>query len=737
MKGKDVKIRYLKAVMLIGLALVVNLLLTWKAIENYRQWKLEHPDFASKIIYSDPFDYLIAFDLEKNGADDLMGIIAEKCDTRGLKQIKFFSPFSNATNVVLNYYLHLQVPLNDKEFMPIDIDEDSKPEIPFLRIKDQRISLLLHGMEGQNKVLFEQELEALSIPLPGDNLLLEIVDITDLDGDGKIEILWRINGDFMGLPRGYACHDPFTGKKKWEFLSGAIPFQNMIIDIDRDGKKELIFSLKAPHNGVTYNGMNDDTSYVGVLDCCGRLRWIRNAGGFFSWIQFNIGDVDSDGKYEIVTSRSCHRAIDPDVGEIKIYDLLSGKELKWFVDNDVTFSGVFLANINETPQLEIVVGDTGGNIRIFDHELNLLKRVKTGSVVYVLGVDGFPGDDLLIFTFNQNSQFSLFNCELKRLFSFMIMDDALYIKPIIPVNNGKEKYFIWNADKPYFISKRVWGIGKYASLFTSNFSLFVFLIISFNLLLFLFFRERAARKRAGIKKTNQLAGDEWTGMALDLLHRMKTPLTGILWETEKMKSSLEQAGENFPAIDQIKQIPETILGDINELKVMNRFLMRFLQPQSYLFRDIDPNAVLSALIDKYARFLGGKIEFVSQLAPKLPLVSLDEDQVNEALGNIIENAIDAMPHGGKIEIASSLTQFELEGKKQKEVLVEIIDNGPGIPAEQLKEIFKPHFTTKTEGFGIGLTIAKRVIDAHGGRIDVESQPGIGSKFAIYLPEKNQ
>ena len=76
-----------------------------------------------------------------------------------------------------------------------------------------------------------------------------------------------------------------------------------------------------------------------------------------------------------------------------------------------------------------------------------------------------------------------------------------------------------------------------------------------------------------------------------------------------------------------------------------------------------------------------------------------------------------------------------EKKVKKSVLLEIADNGPGIPGNKIKDIFNPYYTTKREGFGVGLTISRRNIESHGGHIEVESSVGVGTKFAIYIPAK--
>ncbi|MCK5058194.1 MAG: ATP-binding protein [Candidatus Aminicenantes bacterium] len=726
--------KYIKIALFLGCVLAVDVFLIMQIQKSYADWYISKSEFSVRPIFNHSIGSISTFDLQNDGADEFIARVPEKSATPGFYEIKIFHPFS-PTNVNLNFFLHMEISVNYVSSNPVDINNDGNLDIPFLGVKDSRIFFECRNMTGN--IIHSIEMEELSWPIPQGRLEQAILAIDDMDGDGTKEVVWRFSARFSGLPRGYACHDPETGKKKWEFLSAASPFKSKILDINRDGKKELVFSLNAPHNGITYKDTDDDTSYIGVINSSGIIQWMKKAGGFYTDIYFDVGDINGDGKYELVTGRSCHRAIDPDPGEIKIYDLLSGEELNKFVIGDVSFSRLFLTNMNDTSAPEIVVGDSGGFIRIFDKDLKIINEVKTGSVVKLLGVDGFTPESPLIFAFNHFSKYTIFDKELKRLFYFKIDSDLAYSDPITSVSYRGEKFFIINADRPYLISKNISSLSKYRALLFSNFSLFMLIIFSFNLLVFLFLRERKKRRKSPTGQTDLLASNEWTEMALDLAHRMKTPLTGILWESEKLKSSLEKIKDQSPATTQLKEIPDAILADINELKLMNRFLMRFLQPQKFNTRDVELNDLITGVVNKYARFLEGKIDFVCHLDAHIPPLELDEDQVREALSNIIENAIDAMPEGGKIEISTNLTHAKRGNNTQQEVMIQITDNGPGIPEDNINDIFNPYYTTKKEGFGIGLTITRKIIEGHGGRIYVESSEEVGTKFAIYIPGKVQ
>ena len=114
-----------------------------------------------------------------------------------------------------------------------------------------------------------------------------------------------------------------------------------------------------------------------------------------------------------------------------------------------------------------------------------------------------------------------------------------------------------------------------------------------------------------------------------------------------------------------------------------------------------------------------------RLAPALPEARFDAAQVKQALVNLVKNSMHAMTRGGVLTVQTGIAA---EG-----VWVSVGDTGTGIPQERLSRLFEPFFTTKKKGTGLGLMIVYRIVREHGGRLDVESQPGKGTVFRIWLP----
>lgn len=115
----------------------------------------------------------------------------------------------------------------------------------------------------------------------------------------------------------------------------------------------------------------------------------------------------------------------------------------------------------------------------------------------------------------------------------------------------------------------------------------------------------------------------------------------------------------------------------------------------------------------------------TKLDSHLPLSPMDPTQIQQVLVNLVKNAMQAMTKGGTLTLQT--------GEGSDGVWVSVIDTGGGIPQEQINRIFEPFYTTKKKGSGLGLMIVQRIVRAHGGRIDLESDVGRGTTFRIWLP----
>ena len=122
------------------------------------------------------------------------------------------------------------------------------------------------------------------------------------------------------------------------------------------------------------------------------------------------------------------------------------------------------------------------------------------------------------------------------------------------------------------------------------------------------------------------------------------------------------------------------------------------------------------------------VELSMDLPEDLPQLHADDLHIQQVLGNLVTNACQAMPEGGRLVISA--------GWENDQVWIAVKDSGIGIPPENMSRLFEPLYTTKATGIGLGLAVSKKLAEANGGRFEVQTEPGQGSTFTLYLPAES-
>ncbi|KKL06892.1 hypothetical protein LCGC14_2591470, partial [marine sediment metagenome] len=179
--------------------------------------------------------------------------------------------------------------------------------------------------------------------------------------------------------------------------------------------------------------------------------------------------------------------------------------------------------------------------------------------------------------------------------------------------------------------------------------------------------------------------------------------------------------------DNIKnELLNMILSDVRRLEEIVSIFLDFAEHSSSEFKNTGINKIVEGavrLIEEQAK--SQIVTIYRDYAADDPELPLDEIQIRQALINILVNALQAMPDGGSLRIRT-----QNAGDK---VSLEIADTGIGVPSEKLGSIFDPFFNTKSQGMGLGLSIARMIVEKHGGSIGVKSTGGNGSAFIIEFP----
>lgn len=216
-------------------------------------------------------------------------------------------------------------------------------------------------------------------------------------------------------------------------------------------------------------------------------------------------------------------------------------------------------------------------------------------------------------------------------------------------------------------------------------------------------------------------------LAAVVAHEINNPLAGILTYSKLLKKRLgkesEPNAENIGMLD-LMESESRRCGEI----VKN--LMTFGRPTSVNMEPSDLNSVIDRCVRLVQHQLKLKnIELHLDLDKTLPPVRCDHGQIEQVLLALVMNAIDAMPNGGNLSLASRTNP------DSDSVQLEVRDDGVGMPKEVIAKMFEPFFTTKEHGrgLGLGLAISRNIVDRHGGKISVASEPGRGTVFTIGLP----
>lgn len=206
-------------------------------------------------------------------------------------------------------------------------------------------------------------------------------------------------------------------------------------------------------------------------------------------------------------------------------------------------------------------------------------------------------------------------------------------------------------------------------------------------------------------------------------HEVKNPLNAMTIHLELLKQKLT-AGHGG---DSTHAHVDVIAREIRRLDDVVQGFLKFARPEELTLRPVSPAALADEVLQTLAveADLGG-VTLEKVIAPDVPDIEADAGILRQALLNLAKNAVQAMPHGGKLQISCASTR---DGR----VEIRISDTGVGIPAENLAKIFDLYFTTKESGTGIGLSLVYRTVQLHSGDIDVESTPGIGTTFIIKIP----
>ncbi|MFC5513622.1 ATP-binding protein [Massilia jejuensis] len=228
----------------------------------------------------------------------------------------------------------------------------------------------------------------------------------------------------------------------------------------------------------------------------------------------------------------------------------------------------------------------------------------------------------------------------------------------------------------------------------------------------------------------------WGEVARRLAHEIKNPLTPIQLSAERLQMKLESKLEAADAA-LLARATTTIVNQVDAMKRMVDDFRDYARTPPAVLEPLDLNALIEEILSLYlAEDASDVIHAV--LAPNLPRVMGDPTQLRQVIHNLLQNAQDALADRGpdarepRIDVATEIIRYTgADGTAGEAVRLAILDNGPGFAPKILARAFEPYVTSKARGTGLGLPMVKKIIDEHGGRIDVQNRPD-GSGAAVFI-----
>lgn len=212
-------------------------------------------------------------------------------------------------------------------------------------------------------------------------------------------------------------------------------------------------------------------------------------------------------------------------------------------------------------------------------------------------------------------------------------------------------------------------------------------------------------------------------MSASFAHEIRNPLSSMRMLSQMLMQKPETTDEN-------KKSLQYILEEIERIDNIVKGLMDFARPTKLHLEQQPLAPILQSVLSLMeANLTHHQIELSVEIGSDLPIFHFDSDKIKQAFMNVVLNAMEAMPQGGTLTV-STLQQNEV-------ACIKVIDTGIGIADEDIEHLFEPFFTRKTKGTGLGLANVKRILEEHGGSVEIESQLSVGTTVSLWLPLRIQ
>jgi two-component system nitrogen regulation sensor histidine kinase GlnL len=224
---------------------------------------------------------------------------------------------------------------------------------------------------------------------------------------------------------------------------------------------------------------------------------------------------------------------------------------------------------------------------------------------------------------------------------------------------------------------------------------------------------------------------DFEALAAGLAHEIKNPLAGLQGSAELLAREAEGPARDYAQV---------IAREARRVDGLVRELLDLARPTALQTAPINIHDVVGDVLVLARGFPGAeRVAFVERYDPSLPAVQGDEEKLTQVVLNLVRNAVEAVAEveeSPTIQLETGVAGVRLRsagGRTRPLVRLAVLDNGVGIPESMVNRLFTPFATSKPHGTGLGLAISRRIVEAHGGRMEVRNRPGGGAEAAVYLP----
>jgi signal transduction histidine kinase len=216
-------------------------------------------------------------------------------------------------------------------------------------------------------------------------------------------------------------------------------------------------------------------------------------------------------------------------------------------------------------------------------------------------------------------------------------------------------------------------------------------------------------------------------LAAGVAHEIRNPLAGIA-------GAIEIITKDFPEDHPDREILEDLRQEVHRIEKVLSDLLIYARPKAPQYGMADLKETVARTLQLARQQTGSKdIEFSIQISASLPRFRMDPEQLHQVLLNLVLNGIQALDQRGKITIQAKVLGGSGAPARSNQIEISVSDTGGGISQDQMERIFRPFYTTKRGGTGLGLSLCRRIIGQHGGTLTAESEVRKGSRFVIHLP----